>query len=86
MTNSDNTWDIVNRELLLQQIADQLKHLDRQTKQGIKLCSLEVVLKEANEVVLRTDLTTALDCLVSDIYWNEESNWSGATLAEVGVI
>ncbi|MCK5603598.1 hypothetical protein KAR91_17060 [Candidatus Pacearchaeota archaeon] len=47
------------------------------------IANLEVVFYEDKEVVLETGVATALEYLANDIYWNEESNWSNANLAEV---
>ena len=46
---------------------------------------MEVVFFKNNEVVLRTNVPTALDYLANDIYWNENNNWTDATHAVVEV-
>ena len=48
-----------------------------------RISDLEVVFYENDTIVLETNVQTALDYLANDIYWNEDSCWSNANLAEV---
>jgi len=72
---------IKNKTDLLLNIAHGLNKHDT-----CKISDLEVVLLEDGEEVLRAGVATALDYLANDIYWNEESDWRNANLAEVRVL
>lgn len=72
---------IKNAFVLLQNIAAGLnKHLNS------PVWNLEVILYEDRDVVLKTDVPTAIDYLANDIRWNEDGDWSNANLAEVRVM
>ena len=70
--------NIKNMEILLQNIAAGLNKLKQH-----KICNLEVVFYKDKEIVLNTDVQTALDYLANDVYWNAENNWTDANTAKV---
>lgn len=73
---------IKNREKLLQDITDGLKR-----HAFVKLGCLEVHLySEDEECLLEAYVHTALDFIINDIYYDENSNWSEATSAKVVVV
>lgn len=84
---------IENKDPLLADVARGLsklvkEHLARplHARSKLDVCCIEVIFYDGKEVVLTTDLAMALDYLANDIYYDEESNWSGATRAEVRVM
>ena len=75
------TYCIENRDSLLSAIAHALVRL-----KSVKVDLIEVTFFEDEVKLLSTDLTTALQYLGDDIYWNEEGNWSQANRVKVTVM
>lgn len=72
---------IVHWRELLQNIAAGVSHHELASPS-----SMEVILRDGDgEVVLKAGIATVLDYIASDLYWNEESDWSDARTAEVSV-
>lgn len=71
-------YKIVNREVLLQNISDGLAY-----KGNRRIGDVEVVFLQGEQELLCTGVAEAINYLVNDTYWNEDSNWSEADKAEV---
>lgn len=72
--------ELIYREDLLHSFAKRLEGLENE---GRSLQSTEAHLKLADgTVVLKTSPATALNFIVNDVYWDEESNWSEAVAVE----
>lgn len=68
---------IKNRDSLLHDIARGVKALSEKHPSA-KMSCVEVVLLQGSSVVLKTDVSTVMEYLADDIYYNEESDWSNA--------
>ena len=80
---------ITNALELLEDIGSQLMKLEPKTPsdRDYKMSSLNVRLRLRGnkEILLDTSLAMAIYYIAGDTYWDEESNWSKAEVAEVYV-
>lgn len=74
-----NQYNLLHRNLLLEQLATKLKKFDR----GYKIFNLEVKFYCDAEVVKTTDVLGALDILAYDLYYDVGGDWSLANRLEI---
>jgi hypothetical protein len=79
-------WDLVHREDLLWQLAQEIKRLEDE-RAHTELCHLKVrFFKDDEEITRIYSIAIALDWIVNDIYYNEKANWSEANKLTVELI
>ena len=72
---------IENRESLLQDIADGLSKLEEGSRADLNC--IEVVFLEDGVERFKGSLSTAIDYIVNDIYFDDQDDWSASNEAIV---
>lgn len=81
----EKQWKLIHREELLQQLADQLQQLEK-SQPRVSIGCLEVRLTIEGAVLLECSVSHFLDCVVNDLHWDDNGDWSFARDLELRVL